>query len=128
MSKRPLEEEEREFLRQLGETIREVRREQGLLQEQLGARSGVTGSRVGEIERGIVDTSISRVWAIAEALGMSPAVLLRRKELLKHDARAVDEARVKLVAAIKKLPPQDLDLLTQLVLALTRQGTMPPDD
>ena len=122
MSRRPLEDEEREFLRQLGDTIREIRREQGLLQEQLGARSGVTGSRVGEIERGIVDTSISRVWAIAEALGMSPAVLLRRKELLKQDERTVDEARGRLVTAIKKLPPQDLELLTQLVFALTRHG------
>src|SRR2546425_776535 len=60
----------RDFLLRLGATIRALRRQQGLRQGQLGARAGIQGSRIGEIERGAVNTSITRVRSIASGLGV----------------------------------------------------------
>lgn len=122
MARRPLSDAERAFLRELGHTIREVRREQGLLQEQLGARSGVTGSRIGEIERGSVDTSVTRIFAIADALGLSPAALLHRKELLAQDERTTEEARARVATALRRLSAEDIELLGQLVSALAKRA------
>ena len=109
----------RQFLRQIGAAIRELRREQGLLQEQLGARSGVTGSRIGEIERGKVNTSITRIHAIASALGVPPSLLLRRQELASQGERVTEETRAALVRAVRKMPAHDVDLLSQLLSRIT---------
>ena len=122
MARRPLSDAERAFLRELGHTIREVRREQGLLQEQLGARSGVTGNHIGEIERGAVDTSVSRIWAIADALGLSPAALLHRKEMLAQDERTTNEARARVATALRRLHAEDVELLGRLVAALSKRA------
>ena len=110
----------RDFLRQIGAAIRALRRERGLIQEQLGARTGVTGSRIGEIERGRVNTSITRIRTIAAALGVSPSVLLRRQELDAQGARVTEEARAALVRAVGKMPPHDLDLLSQVLFRIGR--------
>src|SRR5450631_1560554 len=80
----------RKFLESLGAAIKEIRREQGLHQDQLGARAGIPGSRIGEIERAVVSTSVARVAAIAEALGMSMVALLQRAELLRRAALVAD--------------------------------------
>ena len=120
MSRAPLPDELKAFLRGLGATVRDVRRERGLLQEQIGARAGVTGARIGEIERGIVNTSIARVAALAAALGLPLAALLRRYEVAHLDDRAVDAIRSRVVEMVRRLPVADLDLVAAIVARLVR--------
>lgn len=54
------------FLRTLGELIRSERGETGLTQGELGARAGIGGKYVSEIERGTRDLPLSTLFAIVE--------------------------------------------------------------
>lgn len=67
-----------------GATIRRLRREQKLSQEQLAAKAGLHRTYIGGIERGERNPSLKNIVAIAAALGVSPAVLL---EALGCDGR-----------------------------------------
>lgn len=53
---------------QLGAKIQRVRKDRGLTQEELAAKTGVQISTISNIERGETDTSIYVVFKIAQAL------------------------------------------------------------
>lgn len=57
--------------RSLGELIRTSRVAAGLTQEELGARAGIVGKYVSEIERGTRDVPLSTLLSIVEGLGLS---------------------------------------------------------
>jgi transcriptional regulator with XRE-family HTH domain len=65
------------FIKQVGQQIKKLRLSQGISQNQLAFESGLPINQIGRIERGEVNTSISHIFAIAEALGMSPFELLK---------------------------------------------------
>ena len=117
MSRAPLTVDARRFLAALGETIRDLRREAHLLQEHVAARAGTVGSRVGEIERGQVDTSISRLRALATVIGLPLSALFRRVELA-DDPAAVEALRGSVREAIRSLRRDDLDLVAAIVRRL----------
>lgn len=56
------------FLKELGIHLREIRKQKGFTQEELAFKMGVEISQISRIERGISNTSISTVNAIAIAL------------------------------------------------------------
>ena len=58
-----------------GNRLREVRKEKGFTQEELAYRADVELSQISRIERGIINTSISQIFQIAEALEVPPKVL-----------------------------------------------------
>jgi transcriptional regulator with XRE-family HTH domain len=62
-------------IKAFGAKIREVRKSKNLTQEQLAWRADIELSQVSRIERGIINTTISQVFALAEALEVSHAVL-----------------------------------------------------
>ncbi len=117
MSRAPLTDEVRRYLRAIGTTLRDLRREAGLLQEQVAARAGTVGARVGEIERGDVDTSLSRLRALSIALGLPLSAFFRRVELAA-DPRAVEALRDEAREAIRRLARDDLDLAAALLRRL----------
>lgn len=51
-----------------------------LSQEQLANLAGIEYSQVSRIERGVINTSISVIFALAKALQISPSELLKYKE------------------------------------------------
>lgn len=57
-----------ELSRIVGENLKRLRAEQGLSLDALAKLSGVSKSRLGQIERGEGNPSISTVWQIAHAL------------------------------------------------------------
>jgi transcriptional regulator with XRE-family HTH domain len=61
----------------LGQTVRRLRREADLTQEELAARAGISANYVGEIERGECNPSVLVLIALAEGLTADPAVLLK---------------------------------------------------
>jgi transcriptional regulator with XRE-family HTH domain len=67
------------FIGQVCKRIVEIRKEKGIVQEDLVERTGFDIRQIGNIERGISNTSISNLAAIAKALGVHP------KELLDFD-------------------------------------------
>ena len=53
-----------------GKRLREIRKREGFTQEKLAYTADLELSQISRIERGIINTSISQVFMIAEALGV----------------------------------------------------------
>lgn len=64
------------FIEQVCKRIIEIRKEKGIVQEDLVERTGFDIRQIGNIERGISNTSISNLAAIAKALEVHPRELL----------------------------------------------------
>lgn len=64
-------------LARFGKTLRELRTERGLSQDELAARAGLDRNYIGMIERGERNPAIVNVVKIAEALDVPPAELFR---------------------------------------------------
>ncbi len=60
------------LLQSVGRRIREIRKEKGLTQEQVGERGGFNYSYIGRIERGDKNVSLLTIEKIAEALDVEP--------------------------------------------------------
>lgn len=61
---------------QLGKRIRELRKEMGISQEELGFRANLHRTYIGSIERGEQNISIDNIHKIAKALKVLPKDLL----------------------------------------------------
>lgn len=68
---------ERDPLKVLGGTIRELRKAKGLTQNQLGALAETHGNYIGLIERGERNISALNACYLAAALGVLPKELFR---------------------------------------------------
>jgi transcriptional regulator with XRE-family HTH domain len=60
----------------VGENIKKFRLKCNLTQEALANLSGIDWSTISRLERGVVNTSISVVFALSEAMGIKPSQLL----------------------------------------------------
>lgn len=57
-----------EFLKAFGENLKKIRLENGFTQEKLAFSVGIEISQISRIERGILNTSISTIHALAVAM------------------------------------------------------------
>lgn len=64
----------------LAGNLKRYRLEQELTQEELANKAGVEFSTISRIERGLLNASISLVFALAKALEIEPTRLLKKKE------------------------------------------------
>lgn len=62
-------------IKAFGKHLKKIRKELGVSQEELGYRTGLELSQIGRIERGVINTSISNVFLIADALQIEPKEL-----------------------------------------------------
>ena len=60
----------------LAKNVRKYRIEKNLSQETLANLTGIEYSQISRIERGIINTSVSVIFAIAKALEIPPSKLL----------------------------------------------------
>ncbi len=65
-----------------GLAAREIRREQGLSQEQAALKAGIDRAFYGHIERATKSATLNTVWKVAEALSVPTATLFVRAEQL----------------------------------------------
>lgn len=65
----------------MGENIRQLRKERGWSQEELGERATLSYKFVGEIERGMVNPSLDSLLSIANALTIEIAKLFLTERL-----------------------------------------------
>lgn len=105
----------RRLLGSLGDRIRTARTKEGLTQAEVGARAGIVGKYVSEIERGTRDIPLSTLVAILErGLGYDLDLVLRAR---RHGSRvSVPSAIEEVAALIADLP----DNQQQKVLAIVR--------
>jgi transcriptional regulator with XRE-family HTH domain len=64
-----------------GNTVRVARLKQGASQEQLALLTGLDRSYMGGVERGDSNVTLLKMHAIAQALGLSLAELMRKAKL-----------------------------------------------
>jgi transcriptional regulator with XRE-family HTH domain len=69
-----------------GEVLREIRRSRRLSQERLAEVSGCHRTYVSLLERGINGPSLSMLFQLGSALGVTPSELLARVERRMSDA------------------------------------------
>jgi transcriptional regulator with XRE-family HTH domain len=70
---------DQDFISKVCQKILEIRKAKGIVQEDLVDRTGFNLKQIGNIERGISNTSVSNIAAIARALEIHP------KELFDFD-------------------------------------------
>lgn len=67
---------EEDLLREFGRKLRQMRKERGFTQEELGEKAGVCYKYIGEIERGEKNPTLLVIYKIAAALKVEPASML----------------------------------------------------
>jgi transcriptional regulator with XRE-family HTH domain len=90
----------------LGQRLRIVRKQRALSQERLGARAGLSGKFIGEVERGEKSISIDSLYRVAGAL----EVRLRDLTDVTTDRAAVPSEDAERIFALisRRRRPQDL--------------------
>lgn len=64
------------MMKAFGKRLKEIRHSKKISQEKLGHIAQITLSQVGRIERGEINPTISTVYVLAQALGVSTGVLM----------------------------------------------------
>lgn len=92
---------------ELGERIRERRRELGLTQESLAERAGVSTETVGRLEQAVGAPTLDTVYKVAKALGTTGSALI---------AERVDDEVSELVGG---LPEHEQEIARVMLRALS---------
>ena len=59
-------------IKAFGKNLKKIRKAKQISQEELAYRCDIELSQIGRIERGVINTSISNIFIIAEALEITP--------------------------------------------------------
>lgn len=65
------------YLKAFGEHLRKVRKKQGMTMMELAFDADIEYSQIAKIERGLINTTVSTVQALSQALGVKPADLFQ---------------------------------------------------
>jgi len=71
------------FIQSFGQNLRKIRKDKGFTQEQLANDADLGIRQISRIERGIINTSISQVFEIAQALKNHPKELFNFPSITK---------------------------------------------
>jgi transcriptional regulator with XRE-family HTH domain len=66
-----------QIMEAFGKRLREVRESKGLSQQELADYADISVTQVGRIERGYINTTISTIHVLADALDVAPYELLK---------------------------------------------------
>ena len=66
-----------QYIKAFGDNLRKIRLSKGVSQEDLAHKADLTLSQVGRIERGVINTSISTIYSLANALEIEPLEMFR---------------------------------------------------
>mgnify|MGYP002519660890 CR=1 FL=1 len=108
-----------ERLKEIGERIRQKRKQLGITQDALAQMAGYTSrSSINKIEKGLVDLPRSKIVEIAEALNTTPAYLMGWEEEKNPPAEPqLTEGEEKLLKLIRLMPEEMKKQYTELLEA-----------
>ena len=66
---------DKEGIIKIGKKIRELRLQKNLTQEDVAWEAGIEPMQLSRIERGVINTSVSHILAIAKAMNVSPHII-----------------------------------------------------
>jgi len=102
-----------------GEKIRNRRIELKMTMEDLGNAIGVQRSAINKYEKGLIDIKSSTLQAIANALNISPVLLLddvEGEDVEQYVTEVPKNEKIRfLTHGFSKMPMEDLDKVTQMM-------------
>lgn len=105
----------------IGNRLRDLRREKGLSQEELGWKAKLHYTYIGAIERGEKNVSIMTLGKIAKGLGISVHEIFN----ISMDIKDPDRLKASMLKEIEKSDPEilkiALDLVRELNMLKTKQ-------
>lgn len=119
---------------EFGKRVAEIRNMRGMTLQALADKSGYTSrSSIKKIENGEVNVPTQKVKAIADALGVSPLVLMGREEMPEADSYYLDPETTEIAQEIyegkelralfdvvRDISPEDMKTLYSVALAMKR--------
>jgi len=99
---------------ELGARIKELRKAEGLTQEQLGEKADLNYKFIGELERGQVNVSLDSLVRIAEALGV------KIEDLFSKEKGVVQKIVIKERIPSSKFSSQEFQLIKKALRILNR--------
>ncbi len=61
---------------QIGRNLRRARKKKHLTQQDIADRTGISRAVIGKYETGIVEIGVSNLFAVCEAIGVNPEVII----------------------------------------------------
>lgn len=100
------------FLRNLGQIIRQARRQKNLTQEDLGELAGVNGKYLGEVELGKANPTVLFLMKVSSILALEMGDLfLRCQGLREEDVLIFGD----IITTLRKLDQQNLQKIHKLI-------------
>ena len=90
----------------LGQRLRALRKQHGLSQEKLGARAGLSGKFIGEVERGEKSISIDSLYHVAVALDIPLRELTDVRADKPAGVPSVDAERIFALVSDRRRPAE----------------------
>ncbi|MDR1324272.1 MAG: helix-turn-helix domain-containing protein [Candidatus Margulisbacteria bacterium] len=108
---------EDELLTYIGQTIRTLRKKQGVSMEYLADRANIHLTYLAQIEKGSRNISVKTLWQIAAALNIKPVSLLPENRQIS----ARDNYLNRIAPVLNKLEPQKKEIVLHMVKELSLQ-------
>lgn len=109
----------------MGERIKEKRKELGLTQEELGKRVGLQKSAIAKYENGRVENmKRSMIEKMSEVLGCSPTWLIGVDQIDQHLSRQIH----RIIEYVKRLSPNDQTLIERIAHSMILESQKKSED
>jgi transcriptional regulator with XRE-family HTH domain len=105
------------LLTHIGQTIRSVRKKQGLSAEKIAELANIDTTYLFQIEKGSRNISVKTLWQIAAALNIKPVSLLPENRQIS----ARDNYLNRIAPVLNKLEPQKKEIVLHMVKELSLQ-------
>jgi transcriptional regulator with XRE-family HTH domain len=105
------------LLNHIGQTIRTVRKKQGLSAEKVAELANIDTTYLFQIEKGARNISVKTLWQIAAALNIKPMSLLPENRQIS----VRDNSLNRLLPVLNKLEPQKKEIVLHIVKELSLQ-------
>jgi len=99
----------------VGENIKKIRKERGMLQKQVAAEVGLDQSNYNKIENGQRQPSIEALYKLAKLFGMTTDQLINLEEGIPNEVVIEDEPLTQQLKLINQLEDDDRSVIFKMI-------------